>query len=174
MIDKRQKAVSRGADDLLGLLMESNSRSIQENGNKKGGMSIEDVMEEMKLFYFAGSETTSSLLVWTMLQLCIHPDWQSRAREEVKRILGDSEPTLESLNRLRTVRYKISSLLGFNHSERQNLVLSLLGYDDPARGAEAVSAAASDSTGPNGDGETRGSDDSERGAYDAADRAGAL
>lgn len=108
MIDKRQKAMSRGefapADDLLGLLMESNSRFIQETGNKKAGMSIEDVIEECKLFYFAGSETTSSLLVWTMLQLCMHPDWQTQAREEVNSVLGNSEPTFEALNHLKTVR----------------------------------------------------------------------
>ncbi|XP_012850548.1 PREDICTED: cytochrome P450 CYP72A219-like [Erythranthe guttata] len=79
MIDKRQKAMDRGetVDDFLGILMESNSRSIQEHGNKNSGMSIEDVMEECKLFYFSGSETTSSLLVWTMILLCQHPEWQT-------------------------------------------------------------------------------------------------
>lgn len=108
IIEKRHKAINRGEsvpqDDLLGLLMESNSRFVQENGNKNSGMSIEEVMEECNLFYFAGSETTSSLLVWTMLLLSIHPDWQARAREEVNRVIGNSEPTFEALNHLKTVR----------------------------------------------------------------------
>ncbi|KAL8046726.1 hypothetical protein ABFX02_08G192805 [Erythranthe guttata] len=105
MIDKRQKAMDRGetVDDFLGILMESNSRSIQEHGKKNAGMSIEDVMEECKLFYFSGSETTSSLLVWTMILLCQHPEWQTKAREEINLVFGNSDPTFEALNQLKNV-----------------------------------------------------------------------
>ncbi|KAI3466002.1 hypothetical protein Pfo_022665 [Paulownia fortunei] len=90
IIHKRQKAMERGeailCNDLLGILMESNSRFSQEHGNDNAGMSVEDVIEECKLFYFAGSETTASLLVWTIVFLCKHPEWQTQAREEVNRV----------------------------------------------------------------------------------------
>ncbi|CAL1373276.1 unnamed protein product [Linum trigynum] len=85
IINKRQKAMRMGDDavsnnDLLGLLLESN--------NKDGYMTIEEVIEECKLFYFAGQETTSTLLAWTMILLSKYPAWQERARQEVLHVLG--------------------------------------------------------------------------------------
>ncbi|KAI3466001.1 hypothetical protein Pfo_022664 [Paulownia fortunei] len=115
IIDKRHKAMESGeaipGDDLLGILMESNSRFSQGHGNKNAGLSIEDVIEECKLFYFAGSETTASLLVWTIVLLCKHPEWQTQAREEVNRVFGNSEPCFEGLNHLKTVTMILQEVL---------------------------------------------------------------
>ena len=45
IINKREKACKGKNDDLLGILMESNSREIKEFGNKKSpGMSIKEVI----------------------------------------------------------------------------------------------------------------------------------
>ena len=107
IIDKKTKAMQAGessSDDLLGVLLESISNEQLQNGSKSVGMSLDDVIGECKLFYFAGQETTSNVLVWTIILLSIHPEWQSRAREEVLQVLGNNgKPDFDNLNHLKIV-----------------------------------------------------------------------
>ncbi|KAH6785337.1 hypothetical protein C2S51_037792 [Perilla frutescens var. frutescens] len=109
MIKKREKAMERGEGmdgDLLGTLMEWNQKETPQ-----GGMSIDDVVKECKLFYFAGSETTSLLLLWTMVMLSKHHQWQSRARDEVLQVFGDKHPSYDGLSRLKIVSMILNEVL---------------------------------------------------------------
>ncbi|KAK9089297.1 hypothetical protein Scep_028379 [Stephania cephalantha] len=107
MIEKREKALKLGEvdnEDLLSVLIDSNLKEIHEHKNPKNvGLSIDEIIEECKLFYFAGQETTSTLLLWTIVLLSMHQEWQERAREEVLHAFGRSKPDFDGLNRLKIV-----------------------------------------------------------------------
>ncbi|VAH77730.1 unnamed protein product [Triticum turgidum subsp. durum] len=102
IIEKRERAMENdglsSGNDLLGLMLQSN----KESGTSRMRMSTEDVIEECKLFYFAGMETTSVLLTWTLVVLGMHPEWQDRAREEVLSVFGKDKPNFDGLGRLKT------------------------------------------------------------------------
>ncbi|KAK6134433.1 hypothetical protein DH2020_031831 [Rehmannia glutinosa] len=105
IISKRMHGIEAGeaySDDLLGILLESNFKEMRQNGNEYG-MSLKEVIEECKLFYIAGQETTSALLAWTMISLSKHSDWQVRAREEVQQVFGSDKPDFQELNHLKIV-----------------------------------------------------------------------
>ncbi|KAL2945013.1 hypothetical protein RDABS01_033360, partial [Bienertia sinuspersici] len=117
MIQKRQKAMKEEEetrDDLLGLLLKSNKEGIeqdhheheQDSHNKKHvhvKMSLKEVIEECKTFYIAGQETTSTLLVWTLVLLSKHPNWQEQLREEILATFGHNTPSYDGLNQLKKV-----------------------------------------------------------------------
>ncbi|KAL9232496.1 hypothetical protein vseg_007604 [Gypsophila vaccaria] len=116
MIESRKAEIEAGAsmgDDLLGLLLESNIRQNECQGSvNERGLTTREVVEECQLFYLAGSETTSSLLTWTLVLLSKHPIWQERARNEVLQEFGkDGPPDFDGLNRLKIVTMIINEVL---------------------------------------------------------------
>ncbi|KAM0884344.1 hypothetical protein ACQ4PT_031054 [Festuca glaucescens] len=88
-------------DDLLGVMLEA--CFTKEQGEKQDGMilSIDEIIDECKTFFFAGHETTSHLLTWTMFLLSVYPEWQERLREEVLRECGKKKPNADMLSKLK-------------------------------------------------------------------------
>ncbi|XP_023744534.1 cytochrome P450 CYP72A219 [Lactuca sativa] len=114
IIDKRVVAMKAGEtinDDLLGILLDSNYKEIKQQGSSNFGLSIEEVIEECKLFYFAGQETTGNMIVWTMILLGQHTDWQTRAREEVLHVLGDKRLDIDGLSHLKVINMIFNEVL---------------------------------------------------------------
>lgn len=109
LVEKKDRAITAGEsrnDDLLGLLLQS-CKQINPIDNASGAqrnqMTVEEIIEECKLFYLAGHETTSSWLTWIIVVLAMHQDWQEKAREEVLRVCGKDIPSFEGLSCLKFV-----------------------------------------------------------------------
>lgn len=86
-------------DDFLGLLLKAH-----HDANVDQRITIDELIDECKTFYFAGQDTTASLLNWTILLLAIHTDWQEQARKEVLQIFGkQNRPNHDSISKLKTV-----------------------------------------------------------------------
>jgi cytochrome P450 len=106
IIEKKMQAMREGEStkqDLLSLMLDPNMGKIDCNGRCITGLTIEDVMEECKMCYFASTETPPTLLAWTMILLSMHPEWQDRARAEVLGLFGKNQPEYDGFSRLKTV-----------------------------------------------------------------------
>ncbi|MED6162838.1 hypothetical protein PIB30_074266 [Stylosanthes scabra] len=107
MIEKKERAMKEGkleGRDLLSLLLEFK--------HQNNSLTNEDVIEECKLFYFAGHITTSNLLAWTMVCLSMHPMWQEKARDEVLHMFGKrTQLDFEDINRLKIVPMILKEVL---------------------------------------------------------------
>ncbi|XP_020150254.1 cytochrome P450 709B1-like [Aegilops tauschii subsp. strangulata] len=105
IIRERQAAAKEAkgyGNDLLGLMLEANA-SAGAGGQKAAAISMDEIIDECKTFFFAGHDTTSHLLTWAIFLLGTHPEWQQKLREEVLRECGGTGTPLhgDALNKLK-------------------------------------------------------------------------
>lgn len=82
---------SDGAPDLLDLLLEAHS---------DGTLDALEVRNNLLGFLFAGHETTALAVTWALYLLAFAPDQQTRVRDEIKAVCGDTTPTIEAYDKL--------------------------------------------------------------------------
>jgi cytokinin trans-hydroxylase len=98
------KNASNG-NDLLGLMLTAISQKTQDVKGGKVHFGMQQLMDNCKTFFFAGYETTATLLTWTMMLLASHTTWQERARAEVIDVCGDGDHPFDAnmLDKLKMV-----------------------------------------------------------------------
>uniref|UniRef100_A0A0D9WMT4 Cytochrome P450 n=2 Tax=Leersia perrieri TaxID=77586 RepID=A0A0D9WMT4_9ORYZ len=114
MIRERQAAVAKEGNgygnDLLGLMLEANAAAGDGGGARS--MTMDEIIDECKTFFFAGHDTTAHLLTWSIFLLGTNPQWQNRLRDEVLReCCGDSLPDADSLSKLKLMTMVIYETL---------------------------------------------------------------
>ena len=74
MIREKKDSIEKGKSTGVDIL------SVALNS---GGFSENQLVDQLMTFLAAGHETTATAMVWTLLELCRHPEVQTRLREEL-------------------------------------------------------------------------------------------
>ena len=93
-ISKRHKALQENQSmldhrhkDFLDILLLAKDDSGQ-------GLSDKEILDEVETFMFEGHDTTASGLSWCLYNLARHPEYQSKAREEVDKVMENQTRVL--------------------------------------------------------------------------------
>ncbi|WP_125722272.1 cytochrome P450 [Flavobacterium ustbae] len=81
-------------NDLLNMLLETRYEDTGE------GMSIEQLIDEIKILFIAGHETTANALTFTLYLLGNHPDIQQKILEEILEVESESDDIVEQLQKM--------------------------------------------------------------------------
>lgn len=103
-LNNENERIEKGPKDLLGLMIQASSNNTN--------VTVDDIVEECKSFFFAGKQTTSNLLTWTTILLAMHPQWQVQARDEVLKMCGSRDiPTKDHVVKLKTLNMIVNESL---------------------------------------------------------------
>ncbi|KAK1403558.1 Cytokinin trans-hydroxylase [Heracleum sosnowskyi] len=100
----KDEMLENGPRDLLGLMIQASIKEEKQSyySPASSPITVHDIVEECKSFFFAGEQTTSNLLTWTTILLAMHPEWQVMARDEVLEVCGSRDPpTKDNVSKLK-------------------------------------------------------------------------
>ncbi|MEO0337697.1 MAG: cytochrome P450 [Bacteroidota bacterium] len=89
-----RKASNERFDDLLQMLLDARYEDTGE------AMPDQQLLDEVKILFVAGHETSANALTWTWYLLAKNPEWIAILRQEVAEVLGDKKPSYADLPKL--------------------------------------------------------------------------
>ncbi|MGQ7946324.1 cytochrome P450 [Flavobacterium sp. WC2509] len=93
IIDRRVISKEK-SNDLLQFLMDTRYEDTGE------GMSVTQLIDEIKILFIAGHETTANALTFTLYLLAKHPDIQQKVWQEISEIESQTNDTVEQLQKM--------------------------------------------------------------------------
>lgn len=81
-------------NDLLNMLLETRYEDTGE------GMSVKQLIDEIKVLFIAGHETTANALTFTLCLLANHPEIQEKVRQEIIAIESETNDVTEQLQKM--------------------------------------------------------------------------
>ncbi|PON79756.1 Cytochrome P450, E-class, group I [Parasponia andersonii] len=111
IIKKRENKVMNGEEDSFGSDFLGVLLNAHHDADINQRISVDNMVDECKTFYFAGQETTNSLLAWTVFLLAVNTDWQEKARTEVLDLFGKEKPNPDGITKLKSMGLIINESL---------------------------------------------------------------
>ncbi|KAM7504573.1 hypothetical protein LguiB_003477 [Lonicera macranthoides] len=98
---------SSSEKDLLQMILEEaiNDQCVGRESSKQF------IVDNCKNIYFAGHESTAVAASWCIMLLALHPEWQSRIREEVSQVSNNGLLDSDSLSKMKMVTMVIQEAL---------------------------------------------------------------
>ncbi|HVX33151.1 MAG TPA: cytochrome P450 [Solirubrobacterales bacterium] len=91
-IERRRAAPDEGRRDILSLL-------VGARGERGERFTDTEIRDQVMTLMFAGHDTSTSTVTFTLYELAHHPDVVVRLREEQDRVLGGAPPTVDQLEK---------------------------------------------------------------------------
>ncbi|PIN09027.1 Cytochrome P450 CYP4/CYP19/CYP26 subfamily [Handroanthus impetiginosus] len=110
-LKKRNTREINGELDLFDMFLDE-LNEVDTKDKKDHAMVIHEIIQQCKLFFMGGYETSSNLVTWTIIMLAVHKDWQDRAREEVLQVLGNkNKMNADDLGQLKILNMVVHEVL---------------------------------------------------------------
>lgn len=93
-IIEERKAAQETQNDLLDMLLATRYEDTGES------MSKEQLIDEIKILFIAGHETTANALTFTLQLLAMHPEAQEKIATEITNIENETSDSIEQLQRM--------------------------------------------------------------------------
>lgn len=92
-------------DDLLQMLLEARYEDTGE------AMLEQQLLDELKILFVAGHDTTGNALSWIWNLLAKYPEWERKIVEEVQKVMGHNRPGYEDIPNLVVTRQVIEEAM---------------------------------------------------------------